>query len=301
MLRSVTFPKVSIILPTYNRAKYIVETIDSILNQSYQNWELIIVDDGSDDNTEDIAAQIKDERIQFYKAGRIGVGGKIKNIGLEKATGELIAFIDSDDLWSATKMQKQVTALQDYPEAGFSLTGGYNFKKTGEPKEYFYKQKEGMKFGDIFISLFNSEIAGFAQVLMFRKECVTVTGPFKEVKSFSDVDFIINLARHFKAVVLYEPLVYRRIHDENYIHLNWEKSYYEGLEIIQSYKGDDLLSSKIIRNALFRVYINFGEDCLQHKEHAKAIRNFFNAWRKKPFSIVPLKKGVKAILYYFKR
>ena len=74
--------KVSIIMPTYNRAEYIIETIESIRNQTYSNWELIIVDDGSDDNTEELISQIKDERIQFYKAGRIGVNGRIKNIGL---------------------------------------------------------------------------------------------------------------------------------------------------------------------------------------------------------------------------
>jgi len=82
-------PKVSIIMPTYNRAAYIVETIESIRNQTYQNWELIIVDDGSDDNTEEIIAQLKEERIRFYKAGLEGLiakSGLQENITL---TGEL--------------------------------------------------------------------------------------------------------------------------------------------------------------------------------------------------------------------
>ena len=137
-------PKVSIIMSTYNRAAYIIETVDSIRNQTYPNWELIIVDDGSDDNTDEIIGRINDERIQFYKAGRIGIGGKVKNIGLGKVRGELIAFIDSDDLWAATKLEKQVAVLQQYPDAGFSITSGYNFKKQEEPLEYFYKQKSGL-------------------------------------------------------------------------------------------------------------------------------------------------------------
>ena len=77
-------PKVSIILATYNRAGLIMQTIESILRQTFSNWELIIVDDGSDDNTEEIIMQLKDVRIQFHKAGRIGIVGKIKNIGIEK-------------------------------------------------------------------------------------------------------------------------------------------------------------------------------------------------------------------------
>ena len=299
MLNTVTSPKVSIILPTYNRAEYIMETIESIRNQTYQNWELIIVDDGSDDNTEEIVTRIKDERIIFYKCGRIGVGGKIKNIGLDKSTSDLIAFIDSDDLWAPTKIEKQVAALYQYPEAGFSLTGGYNFKNPGTPLEYFYKKRDGIKYDNIFISFFKSEVAGFTQALLFRKECIAIAGIFKEAGSFSDVDFIINLARHFKAVIIYEPLVYRRFHDDNYIHSSWEKSNYEGIEIIQSYKK--LLPSKITRDALFRLYINFGEQYLQHTNRGKAINNFFKAWRNKPLSIVPLRKTGKAILQYLKK
>src|SRR6476620_12184719 len=98
-----SFPKISILMPTYNRGAFIGETIESILKQTYQNWELIIVDDGSDDNTEELVLQVKDQRIQFYKAGRVGINGKIKNIGVEKASGDLISFIDSDDLWAETK------------------------------------------------------------------------------------------------------------------------------------------------------------------------------------------------------
>src|ERR1700741_2873469 len=111
-------------MPTYNRAKYIMQSIDSVRAQTYQNWQLIIVDDGSDDNTKEIVTGIKDDRILFHEAGRVGIGGKIKNIGLKLANSTLIAFLDSDDLWASTKLEKQVAVLQEFPEAGFSLTGG---------------------------------------------------------------------------------------------------------------------------------------------------------------------------------
>ncbi len=215
-----SFPKVSIIMPTYNRANYIDETIESVCNQTYDNWELIIVDDGSEDNTGEIVSQLKDERIKFYKAGRIAINGKIKNIGIEKANGELIAFIDSDDLWAETKLEKQVAALQEYPEAGFSLTGGFNFRTVNQPVDFFYKQREGLRYGDIFISIFKSEISTTAQSLILRRECL-VAGGFDETKPFSDIDFITKLASRFKAVVLYEPLLYRRLHNTNDSGINW--------------------------------------------------------------------------------
>jgi len=294
MFNSASSPKVSIIMPTYNRAGYIIETTESIRNQTYQNWELIIVDDGSDDNTEELVTQIKDKRIQFYKAGRIGINGIIKNIGLNKATGELIAFIDSDDLWAATKLEKQVAALQQYPEAGFSLTGGYNFRKPGQPLDFFYKQKDGIKYDNVFISFFKSEPSTTTPSLMLRKECIDICGSFNETKAFADVDFILKLALHFKAVILFEPLLYRRLHDDNDSSSNWEKGYHEGIGLIRSYTN--ALPLKISRNALFRLYMNFGEDCLVHKERKKAVINFFNGWKNKPASIIPLKKIGKAIL-----
>jgi len=291
-----TKPKVSIIMPTYNRAAYIGETVESIRNQTYQNWELIIIDDGSDDNTEEIISQTNDERIRFYKAGRIAINGKIKNTGIRKACGDLIAFIDSDDLWEPSKIEKQVAALEKYPEAGFSLTGGYNFRKLNEPLDFFYKQKEGIRYGDIFIPIFKSEISTTTPSLMLRKECFDLAGAFDETKPFSDIDFILKLASHFRAVVLYEPLLYRRLHEANDSKANWIKGYHQGIEMIQSHKK--MLPAKISRDALFRLYVNFGEDCLLHTERGRAIKNFFLAWKNKPFSIVPFKKTGKAILHW---
>jgi len=195
-------------MPTYNRAEYIYETIESVRTQTWQNWELIIVDDGSDDNTGQIVSEINDKRINFLRAGRIAINGKIKNIGLKKASGELIAFIDSDDLWAETKIEKQVVALQKFADAGFSFTGGYNFRRLLEPIDFFYKQKEGVKCDNIFIPIFKSEISTTTPSLMMRKECLDKVGMFNETKPFSDINFILRLATQFKAVILYEPLLY---------------------------------------------------------------------------------------------
>ena len=291
-------PKVSIILPTYNRAGLIMETIDSIRHQTYSNWELIVVDDGSDDNTAEIILQLKDERIQLIKAGRIGIGGKIKNLGLGKASGEFIAFNDSDDLWDKTKMEKQVAALQKYSDAGFCLTGGYNFKKIDEPIDFFYKQKEGSRFDNIFTLIFKSEVAVFVQALMIRKSCLPIVGTFKEEKPFSDFDFVVSLALYFKAIVIYEPLVFRRLHDENYIISTWEKSYDEGRAIIN--ENRNLLAIETYNDAMFRLHMNFGESCLRYKKKKKALDNFFKAWKYKPVSMLPLIKAAKTVLYFLK-
>jgi len=291
-MKTVPSYQVSIIMPTYNRANYIGETIESIRKQTYENWELIIVDDGSDDNTEEIVSAIKDDRLKFYKAGRIAVNGKIKNIGIEKANGELIAFIDSDDLWAETKLEKQVAALQEYPEAAFSLTGGFNFQDVNQPIDFFYRQKEGLRYGDIFSAIFKSEISTTTPSLVLRKECLAAGG-FDETKPFSDIDFITRLASRFKAVVLYEPLLFRRLHSSNDSGTNWIKGYEQGLSLIRSHRTR--LAAPIVREALFKLYINFGEDCLSHKQRRRAIKYFFYAWTNRPVNIIPLKKTAKGI------
>src|SRR5437016_11412256 len=283
-------------MPTYNRAKYIGETIQSVRKQTWQNWELIIVDDGSTDNTEDLISQMSDNRINFLKAGRVGINGKIKNMGLKETGSELIAFIDSDDLWSETKIEKQIDALKNFPEADFSLTGGYNFRKLDEPIDFFYKQRQGATCGNILIPIFKSQISTTTPSLMMRKRCLDVVGWFDETKAFSDIDFILRLASHFKAVILYEPLLCRRLHEGNDSNANWINGYHQGIAMIHEYQGK--LPDAIAREALFRLYANFGEDCLQHKKRGKAIANFFLAWKNKPLSIAPFKKSAKAVLQW---
>ena len=289
-----SFPLVSIIMPTYNRAGLIMETINSVVNQTYQNWELLIVDDGSDDNSKELIDQLPDKRIQFIAGKRIGIVGKIKNKGIALAGGDLVGFIDSDDLWASTKLEKQVVVLQQYPEAGFSLTGGYNFRRLHEPIDFFYTQKEGINYSTIFLSIFRSEVAGIMPSLVIRKECLPVTGLFKETGDFSDVDFIVNLAYHYKAVILYEPLVFRRLHDSNHSTVNWEGNYKKGIDMIRSYRGK--LPPAVARNAYFKLYIDYGIKSTRYRKWGKAIRQYFKAWTHKPFSIVPLKKSVRTII-----
>ena len=183
-----------------------METIESIRQQIYSEWELHVIDDGSEDNTEKLVTSINDRRIHFYKAGRIGVLGKLKNLGLYKSKGALIAFMDSDDLWAQDKLAKQVDAFNRYPDAGFCLTGGYSFKKLTEPVDYYYKAREGELFGDLLLPSFQSEIAALVPSLIFPRECLHRTGKFIEGRVFSDIAFMLKLASGFKGVVLYEPV-----------------------------------------------------------------------------------------------
>ncbi len=291
-----TTPKISIIMPTFNRAGFIMESVASVLRQTYTNWELIIVDDGSEDHTAALMEQICDNRVRFYEAGKVGLGIKLKNIGIELSSGELIAFLDSDDLWADDKLEKQAAALNDHPDAGFSITGGYNFLKPGDPLEYFYKQREGMLVDNIYLLFFQSGASILPQTLMFRRECLPVIHEYIKMHPYSDVEFVLGLALAYKAVILYEPLLYRRLHANSFSTSNWEYGYREGIAVINRHRQQGHLSSSMADDSLFRLYIHFGEDYLKNKKRMKAIHVFIKAWGYKPFSMVPVKKTGKAIL-----
>lgn len=133
---------VSIIMPSYNTGKFIQETINSVKNQTYNNWELIIVDDGSTDNTDEVVRAIKDDRIKYIK-NKVNKGAAIsRNIALREAKGRWIAFLDSDDLWKEDKLEKQIKFMEDN-NYYFSYTNyieidensNFNGKKITGPKK----------------------------------------------------------------------------------------------------------------------------------------------------------------------
>lgn len=104
---------VSVIVPTYNRANLVSETIRSILNQSYKYLELIVVDDGSTDNTEEVINSFTDDRLIYIKAQNWGGPARPRNIGIKKAKGEYLAFSDDDDIWMENKLEIQIKKIKE--------------------------------------------------------------------------------------------------------------------------------------------------------------------------------------------
>lgn len=105
---------VSILTPTYNTEKFIRATLESVQNQTYQNWEMILVDDGSTDQTVSIIEEFaqKDSRIKLFKLDKNSGNGFARNVALEKASGKYITYLDSDDLWRSDKLEKQIQFLK---------------------------------------------------------------------------------------------------------------------------------------------------------------------------------------------
>ena len=132
-------PTISIIIPTYNRAALLKETLESVLAQTYTDYEIIIIDDGSTDHTEEtVQAFLTDDRIRYIKQPNAGVS-VARNHGIFEARGEWIAFLDSDDLWFPDKLEKQMAFLAEHPTAGAVCCPAYAYQ-DGQ----IQKNEEGM-------------------------------------------------------------------------------------------------------------------------------------------------------------
>ena len=135
---------VSIIMPAYNAQKYIRESILSAVNQTYVNWELIIVNDGSTDDTQPIAEEFssRDNRIKVINQENKRLGGA-RNTGIKNSTAKWVAFLDSDDLWEPTKLEKQIQAARALPKADVIYTSGWTFNENDLNNLMAYDSPEG--------------------------------------------------------------------------------------------------------------------------------------------------------------
>lgn len=204
--------KVSVIIPTYNRANLIRETINSVLNQTYQNFEILIIDDGSTDNTKTVVQSFKDSRIKYILQKHCGLPAKARNKGLNVAKGEFIAFLDSDDIWLPQKLGKQIDIIEKNPDILLVSTNGITF-----PSKYpfkFFSIKENKRIS--FRLLLKGNFVKNSSVLM-KKSVIDAIGLLDEnfqLKAMEDYDYWLRLLKYKdkSILILKEILIKYRIH-----------------------------------------------------------------------------------------
>lgn len=212
-------PKVSVVIPAYNSMTYLPETIGSVLNQTFTDFEVIVVNDGSSDNTEQWVAQISDPRIKLISQENQGLSGA-RNTGIERANGEYIAFLDADDLWESTKLEKQVRCLDEHREVGLVYTWVNLINEAGKPTGRTFKNYAE---GNVWETLIEHNIVESGSVAMVRRHCFETCGVFdRNLRSFvEDWDMWLRIASRYSFKVIQEPLVYYRQHS-NSASRNWQ-------------------------------------------------------------------------------
>ena len=190
-------PLISVIIPTYNREKTIDRAVDSVLKQTYSNLEVIVVDDGSSDRTEEIVKGISDPRVRFYKLPQNGGAGHARTEGVKLAGGELIAFHDSDDVWRPEKLQRQMAYWQEHPEFSMVYCAFLSHRPNGEDVQMPYEGMAGELEGDAFYSLLLRNSMG-TPTMVLKKDCFEERGGFdSHLRCLEDWEFALRFSEKY--------------------------------------------------------------------------------------------------------
>jgi len=205
--------KVSVVIPTYNYGHYLGDAIVSVLRQSYEDLELIIVDDGSTDDTRSLIRRYSDPRITWYFQPHKGISAA-RNFGIHQSRGEYIAFLDADDYWAPTKIDEQVNSIRSQNEVGLIYSGFFLIDQGGQiiakrsPVKVFDPPLKTLLLGNI--------ISGSSSTAFVPRYVFDIAGEFDEqIKGGEDWDMWIRISEKFKILAIDEPLAFIRLHSQN--------------------------------------------------------------------------------------
>lgn len=205
-------PKVSVVIPAYNAMKYLPKTLDSVLQQTFADFEILIVNDGSSDNISQWASSVKDPRVRLISQENQGLPGA-RNTGIENAQGEYIAFVDADDLWAPTKLEKQVSCLDERPKVGLVYTWTVLVDENDNPTGRIFASNFE---GSVWRNLLETNEMNNSSSSMVRRCCFEQVGLFdRSLKSAEDMDMWLRLAANYQFAVVKEPLTFYRQHSSS--------------------------------------------------------------------------------------
>ncbi len=285
-------PVVSVIIPVYNAERYIEQTIRSVLHQTWQDLEIIVLNDGSKDSSGEIILRLQkeDERIVYIPKENSGVSDT-RNIGISKAGGKYLAFLDADDLWKPGNLEKKINALdQSGRQWVFS-----NLEYIDEDNNILPQTTDNLKTDDILNRLLlwegNDIIPGPCSNILVEKKLFDTGVKFDiHLSSPADRDICIQLAAKAEPVYLNEKLWQYRLHTQSMTSTNMKVAK-EVVYFIDKVKRSNLFSDKKIKKrSISNLYLMLSGICYRFTGHKpQAVKYFFksfiwspgNVWKKK--------------------
>ena len=266
-------PLVSIIMNCYNGEKYLDESLKSIKNQTYQNWELIFWDNISSDNSKMIFDKYKDTRFRYFLSEKHSVLYHARNLAMKKANGDYITFLDTDDIWFKDKLEKQV---QLFSNENIGLVYG-NYWRYNE-SNFFRKKKlaqsKQLPSGKITKILLKEYFVGMLTV-MVRKKFLNFEKEIFKVKYYmlADMDFVLRFSKNFELACIQEPVAILRLHEEQLQNKNIKKQadqmqeWYEKIKLTQELGSHYDLEKIRLRCRFFKV-----AKFIYEKEYIKSLK-----------------------------
>ncbi len=273
-------PLVSVIIPTYNRAHLVKDAINSALQQTYKNVEVIVIDDGSTDNTKEILAKYGNKINYLYKEN--GGCSSARNLGVSKARGEYIAFLDSDDLWYPEKIEKQ-TAVIKMTNYNIVMSDIEFVDKDNNHLSFSNLREVIKKDGDIMKYLLYRPYITCSYMLI-KKTVFSKVGIFDETfKTAEDLDMLLRICSEYKAALVAEPLVKFRATAKSLHKELCTNNSIKAIKKIHNYAPDFARQNQaLILKAMARINLRYAEDLLWHryvneskKQIISSIRNSF--------------------------
>ncbi|MBD2305937.1 glycosyltransferase [Chroococcidiopsis sp. FACHB-1243] len=200
-------PTISVIVPAYNSQNTILETIASIQKQTFTDFELIVIDDGSSDRTLELIQTVRDPRIQVasYENGGVSVA---RNRGISLSTGEYITFIDADDLWTPDKLELQLAALQQHPAAGVAYSWTCFMDRQGK---FFHDDRPIYFEGNVYAELLKTNFLLSGSNPLIRRTALADVGEFDPSLTHAEEwDLYLRLAAKYDFVVVPKTQIFYR-------------------------------------------------------------------------------------------
>lgn len=298
-------PLISVIIPTYNRTNYITQAINSVLRQTYMNFEIIVVDDGSIDNTKEIVASYVSGILKYVFQENSGPSAA-RNMGIRLARGEYIAFLDSDDLWDPQKLEIQTAMFRDDPALGIVFSNVRYVDGNDKIIRDSIAQK-GYEFSGDYIKETLEIRFPFpsSSAVMIKKEVVEEVGLFDEsLRLGEDGDLWLRTAFLFKVGYIKRPLVSVRMHRISLIHQTTASNkYISALRVYERYRKEIERRRINFDACAAKFFSSAGNHALLKGERLGALAFYLQALSRTPMCFKRYKDLARCILplSYLKR
>jgi len=291
-------PLVSVVIPTYNRSHLITRAINSVLHQTYKNLECIVVDDASTDNTGELVHSINDDRIIYLRHDNNKYTSASRNTGIKNAKGKFIAFLDDDDVWLSTKLEKQVLLIQSLSK-NFGMV--YCWYDYFDQNEIIIREHHPKLRGDVFLHVLDQIGIGGCCSLLVRRDIFETIGGFDELlPRGNDGDFIRRVCNKYEVDFIPEVLVkvYSE-HGSERISDNTKEGIKNAIlaEEIKFVKFESELENYPKQKS--NIYSLIGINYSKQRNWRLAKESYINALYLNPFNLLLFKRILSSLVIFF--
>ena len=254
-------PLVSVIIPVYNGEKYLKETIESVIAQTEKNWEIIAVNDGSKDGSQEILKEyekLDSGRIRVISVENGGVS-RARNTGADLARGTYLAFLDHDDMWPPHKLEHQMKLFSDAPSLSLSFSNQTHIDEYGKTIKESHLIFDDRHRGYVFELLIFGNFIPISSVIVKRDLFLRMGGFEPQFAIAEDWDFLLKVTRDFPVDYIDEPLVLYRLHKESATFTNDERSQTEEYIVFDKWKhnGPSVTLKNLLPHLVFKVKVYY--------------------------------------------